>query len=555
LILRHLTLLNQWNNTDGTTPSTLGTNFYNKLDLSNVGLLGHSRGGEGVRAAYTLYNSSGSHWQTDIPGLNIRGVFEIGPTDGQSSMVLNASNTAWHVILPSCDGDVRTNEGMKPFDRMLAAGSESPALPKSMFAVWGANHNFYNTYWQASDSPGCQGSTPLWNSGDSGSSNEQQTAIASAVSFFRAYVGSQADRSLASMFDPSNAVPSDLAQVTRVDRAFVSTSDSSQVARVETFQGANGSGSLQGQPEDTQYVTVNHTSVLEHDSSLKAAQVLWNAPGSGVYYQDNWTAPGVGLDLSSVGTLDFRVSRNDNAQMNPTASTDFTVQLVAPDGSLGPAVALSNYLSLVGPVGVAASGSTGADLHMTLATARIPMADLGSLSSARGVRFTFNSTATGDIFISDIDLTVGSRTVIASHPAPTETLMSQGFAAADVVADHAMKAFEFLSRGPASEANAQSSNEIVRIEPANDGSGTYEIEVQSAEAFPVRNALPVLRIQGKDYGAGYFSPTGDLHSMTFRLSPSEVDSLPSHFEIQMGNREDPRGQVRAFGSVSKSFFR
>src|SRR4051812_17163545 len=87
-----------------------------------------------------------------------------------------------------CDGDLPLLPGMKPFDRMQSAEGESLTAPKSMYAVWGANHNYFNTQWQTSDSPGCFDNTPLWN-GYMGSPDQRETALSSADAFFRAHVG------------------------------------------------------------------------------------------------------------------------------------------------------------------------------------------------------------------------------------------------------------------------------------------------------------------------------------------------------------------------------
>ena len=148
----------------GTAPKTIFND--NKLDFSNVGFMGHSRGGEGMRAAYSLYYDGDStpgepNWQQLAPRVNIRGIFEIGPTDANGSLV--ALGTAWNALLPMCDGDVFNLAGMRPFDRMLlqqgnTSEVDSPTQ-KLTFFVWGANHNFYNTEWQVSDSWGCQNIT------------------------------------------------------------------------------------------------------------------------------------------------------------------------------------------------------------------------------------------------------------------------------------------------------------------------------------------------------------------------------------------------------------
>ncbi len=150
----------------------LSVNLTGKIDFSNVGLMGHSRGGEGVRAAYNLYrdpniDSRGTFiaWPTKVPGMNIKGIFEIAPTDTfvptspmGGARYLNADGTAWNVLLPMCDGDVLNLEGIRAFDRLMAytgnnigIPADTPATQKSTYAVWGANHNSYNTEWQGKD--------------------------------------------------------------------------------------------------------------------------------------------------------------------------------------------------------------------------------------------------------------------------------------------------------------------------------------------------------------------------------------------------------------------
>ena len=169
LVLRHLQKLSEWN-ANGGTPSTVGVSLQGKLDFSNIGLMGHSRGGEGIRAAYNLYRGSGSPWQTRILSpLTFKGIFEISPTDGAADRILEADSLPWNVILPMCDGDVIRLPCVHPFDRLLrivsapvTQYSENPKTQKSTFNVWGANHNFYNTEWQTTDSTGCIDQIPLF---------------------------------------------------------------------------------------------------------------------------------------------------------------------------------------------------------------------------------------------------------------------------------------------------------------------------------------------------------------------------------------------------------
>jgi len=86
--------------------------------------------------------------------------------------------------------------------------------------------------------------------------------------------------------------------------------------------------------------------------------------------------------------------------LNPSSPTSFVIQLVMSDNSLSEGVCLKTYTDLVGPVG----GPDG--LHAIMQTVRIPLADFRgvSLAQIRGIRFTFNETATGPIYIANIRL-------------------------------------------------------------------------------------------------------------------------------------------------------
>ena len=50
LVLKHLQLLSQWNHDRRLPPPSLGVDLADTIDFGNIGMMGHSRGGEGVRA-------------------------------------------------------------------------------------------------------------------------------------------------------------------------------------------------------------------------------------------------------------------------------------------------------------------------------------------------------------------------------------------------------------------------------------------------------------------------------------------------------------------------
>ena len=215
-------------------------------------------------------------------------MFEIGPVDGQTGTPghpnrLNADGLAWTVILPNCDGDVFDLEGTKPFDRMMLI-NESPARFKATYTVWGTNHNFYNTQWQVSDSPGCLGQKRLFPK-LVGSPDQRTVSSAAFLAFFRGSVGAAKDPSFVENFDPQFALPSVVTNVTRVDRGYTD-SPSSTVTRVfDDFSN----------PPTNAYVTSNVqfqiTGVSQHDISQRAAAVSWNPSSPNVFFQSNSASP------------------------------------------------------------------------------------------------------------------------------------------------------------------------------------------------------------------------------------------------------------------------
>ena len=133
LMQKHLDLLNTFNTTGG---APFGTKFVGKFDLTRVGTMGHSRGGEGVVRHYVLNNSLGAPY-------GIKAVFPLAPVDFNRFVVNNA---ALDVLLPYCDGDVSDLQGVHFYDDARYNVPGDPA-PKHYMLVMGANHNFYNTIW------------------------------------------------------------------------------------------------------------------------------------------------------------------------------------------------------------------------------------------------------------------------------------------------------------------------------------------------------------------------------------------------------------------------
>lgn len=112
-----------------------------RFDLSNIGIMGHSRGGEGATAAVTLNQALDTPWA-------IKSVLPLAPVDFGRMTV---ADIPMQVILPYCDGDVSNQQGQHMIDDSRYAFGDD--VLRSAVWVMGANHNFFNTRWTPSKYP------------------------------------------------------------------------------------------------------------------------------------------------------------------------------------------------------------------------------------------------------------------------------------------------------------------------------------------------------------------------------------------------------------------
>ncbi len=148
LLLEHLRVWQQWND-DKESP------FYQKVDLDNIALIGHSRGGQAVAVAAAFndlpcYPDDGSvrfdyHY-------GIRSVIAFAPMDGsylpaEQEIVLEDVN--YLVLQGAHDMDVFTFQGDKQYSRVDFTGDED--CFKAAVYIYGANHGQFNTSWGRKD--------------------------------------------------------------------------------------------------------------------------------------------------------------------------------------------------------------------------------------------------------------------------------------------------------------------------------------------------------------------------------------------------------------------
>ena len=534
LVLRHLQALSEWNRGVASTPASLGASLSGKLDFSQVGFLGHSRGGEGVRAAYEQYRDPGSPWPARlVERLDVRAIFEIGPVDGQTSRVLNADGTAWNVLLPVCDGDVSDLEGVRPFDRMLNVFSDTSRGAKSTYTVWGANHNFYNTEWQETDSGGCTDHRALFSPGDTGSAEQRQTGVRSIASFFLSHVGDTAAdgrAALADLFNPEALVSFD----SPVQRGYSPAAAETRV--LEDFLRASGTSSA-GFPNLHSRVSVVHGNDLwEHDQSLRIGTISWTQGGSDTYFQTNLARQGTGVDVRAYQLLDFRVDRPKDA-LNSDPETAFTVALVNADGTLSDSVDTQRIARIDGP-----PGGPYNNAHEMFSTLRIPLAWFygADLRAIRGVRFTFDRTASGVIHLANVRLSrstrVGETTGAVALSAPAAQPASR------VAASGAQRAVSLARR-------VTTGNAVVSLKTANSGR-SVELELSTGTAFVPHADLLVLDVAGLRSSVSRH-PNGNLSKVVFSVDKAEFDAIPDGETVRVRYQKG-FGNEWEFGSLDKS---
>ncbi len=143
LVRLHLAHWADWSGSDRATAPQIVRDSP-AADLSNVVLVGHSRGGEGVnRAAMdSLYPPPGDTGFSGPVRWKIRGDVLIAPTVFGFNPVPDVPSVTF---LPSCDGDVSSLQGQQYVDGTRGV-SQGTALHSALY-ISGANHNYFNSEW------------------------------------------------------------------------------------------------------------------------------------------------------------------------------------------------------------------------------------------------------------------------------------------------------------------------------------------------------------------------------------------------------------------------
>ncbi|GAA4910417.1 chlorophyllase-like protein [Stackebrandtia albiflava] len=144
LLLEHLRAWREWNEDPD-------SGFAGKVNLDDVGLVGHSRGGEAIAVAahlQTLDRLPEDHSVTLDYDFGIRSLLAFAPSDGQyrpDDAPITLTDVNYLTVQGSHDADVTGFEGLDQYERISFTGRE-PAVKSALF-VERANHGQFNTRW------------------------------------------------------------------------------------------------------------------------------------------------------------------------------------------------------------------------------------------------------------------------------------------------------------------------------------------------------------------------------------------------------------------------
>ena len=416
LLQRHLDLWQGFNTTGG---APFGSKFVGKVDLTRVGTMGHSRGGEGVVRHYQLNASLGSPY-------GVKAVFPLAPVDFNRPVI---NNVPLAVMLPYCDGDVADLQGVHFYDdaRYNVPGD---AAAKHTVLVMGANHNFFNSVWTPSPGNTIPGAADDWNTfvvsgrndphcgivkGNQRLTPEQQRAVglANIAGFFRNYLGGE---NFASQFNgeaPGSGTfvmyhAPDLLTTRRDVNRLLAASDLSTNTLggsvlqfgITPYELCGGEAPqprfcLPGQPNSRQ----PHTTPSARASAkrgLSQLQAGWTSTAA--YIQND--LPRGSRDVSTFRAIQFRASVNFADLRNAIGSPQ-NVNVVLTDRR-GRSASVR-----VGDISGALYYPPGETAHVPkvlLNTVRLPLTAFTNvdLTDIVSVRLNFDRTSSGALLISDL---------------------------------------------------------------------------------------------------------------------------------------------------------
>ncbi|MCK9593113.1 MAG: hypothetical protein M0Q91_13995 [Methanoregula sp.] len=398
-ILKHLELLQDKNTVPGL--------FQNKIDMSRIGIMGHSRGGDGVVQAEIFNQSLGAGW-------NIKAIVALAPTDfsGTSLTPLNLATSKFLCIYGSNDGDVwggsnpstaYTGTGFRFYDRAT--------IEKAMVFIYGATHNRFNTQWGTEWKVDASSPKVL--------SEDQHHFLLNGymTAFMQAHLQDRTEQ--LDYFNGELRIP----QVASVD-VHTQYRPSSQCLTLDNFESVpalnqNSLGgivtytNLDGQPQEDPLGVIDPNSPHQ----TRGIRIKWNV--SSATYQSEIPPVGSERNISGFNFMSLRISQKVGSPANPVDQLqDLSVRLTTANGGNSRAVRVGYFGTIPFPYKpeyiTSKDSDEGPNTKAALKTIRIPLhawtikaltAPIVDLTNIESIAFEFNSKPMGEVEIDDIEFT------------------------------------------------------------------------------------------------------------------------------------------------------
>lgn len=371
---------------------------------NNIGLMGHSRGGEAIVVAARLNN-------TEALGHQFNALISLAPTDFIVDEIFAGPWAApYLVIYGALDGDVAGGPPL-PMATGFALFDRADGMEKSMVFCYGAIHDRFNTVWGDADLYfGQIGPTDLPNVATADA--HEKTAKGYMTGFFRQHL--QGENKWEGIFRgewvPAAVAAADPGKL----RPFVQYIDTTKKV-VDDFEGAHTPTSWQTGPlgnvdddgtlpldpsEDDLYDVDNHS---PHDTS--GLLLRWDGLGDRLRFD----VPAAHKDVSAYAALAFRVTQKVNSPSNPMTPQDLYMTL-RDTGGKSRSIKVAKFAEIPVPqkrhydqFTKSAMNTIRIPLHaFTIECAGMDRVDLQNIAS---VTFDFKALANGEIEIDSVEFT------------------------------------------------------------------------------------------------------------------------------------------------------
>ena len=414
LLLQHLRQWQAWN-------ANPASPFFGKVDLNQIAVGGHSRGGEAAAIA-AAFNRLPYYPENSAVRLNdhfnIQAVVAIAPIDGQYSpggRGARLENINYLVIHGSHDADVNSFDGLNQYER--ARFSEGNHFKAALY-IYRANHGQFNSAWGSRDHLDFLGG--LINRADLLSeAQQQQIAKVYITAFLEASLRGQED--YRPLFQDARAAGPgwlpDTIYINRYDTSRdVILASFDEDVNLETL--TTGEGQISGENLDLWMERRIPTRWGSGDN--RVAIVSWKEPPAGY----NLAFSLEGLNLSDAGQLIFALSdASDSGQQtaapgNLRYPSDLTLVMEDSAGQQA-RVALSSRMLVQPPLEVLPWKTPllfkPASSEPVLQSYVFPLSDFKAtnpdldLNHLRAVRFIFDRAPRGSVILDDIGFRVSSH--------------------------------------------------------------------------------------------------------------------------------------------------